>query len=101
MVRLDRLINVLGGYDVRAAGHNRDRDAELHSVAMHDPAGDGPVLGDALLAVGVPDGARALELGRAAQARAVLIRADGDLDEDVVGAARSAGICLLLVPADV
>ncbi|MBB3662601.1 hypothetical protein FB384_001505 [Prauserella sediminis] len=101
MVRLDRLINVLGGYDVRASGHNRDRDAELHSVAMHDPAGDGPVLGDALLAVGVPDTARALELGRAAQARAVLIRADCDLDEGVVAAARAAEICLLLVPAEV
>lgn len=101
MVRLDRLINVLGGYGVRIAGHHEGRDAQLHSVAMHDPAGDDPVLGDALLAIGIPDAARALEVGRAAQARAVLIRIDDDLGDDVVAEARADGISLLLVPGDV
>lgn len=101
MVKLDRLINVLGGYGVRVVGQPRGRDAELHSVAMHDPTAGSPVTGDALLAVGVPDIAGALELARAAQAGAVLVRTGAEPDPDALAAARAAESCVLLVPAEI
>src|SRR5690606_27417804 len=37
MVKLDRLINVLGGYGAHVLGSAAVRDVELHSVVMHDP----------------------------------------------------------------
>ncbi|MEU3271378.1 helix-turn-helix domain-containing protein [Saccharomonospora sp. NPDC006951] len=97
MVRLDRLINVLGGYGVRVAGHLGGRDAELHSVAMHDPATDSPSIGDALLTVGVPEPGHAVELGIAARSRVVLLRSDEPGSADALAMAREHEICLLLV----
>ncbi|PXY29134.1 PucR family transcriptional regulator [Prauserella coralliicola] len=97
MVRLDHLINVLGGYGIRVAGHGRGRDTELHSVVMHDPTAADPTVGDVLLAVGIPDVARAVELAIGGQARAVLVRTDERPPGDVLGTADAHGLCLLLV----
>lgn len=75
MIKLDRLVTVLGGYGVElvvAAG----RDAELRSVAMHDPIAATPTRGDVFLAVGVATAVRAVELAAAAEAVAVLVHAD-------------------------
>ncbi|MFG1699910.1 PucR family transcriptional regulator [Nonomuraea sp. NPDC049309] len=94
MVRLDRLVNVLGGYGVRLAGRTDARTVQLRSVAMPDPADERQVVGDVLLAVGAASVAEAIAWAREARAAAVLVRA-GD------GAAREvpqdAGVAVLLV----
>ncbi|WP_433868568.1 PucR family transcriptional regulator [Saccharopolyspora sp. CA-218241] len=93
MIKLDRLVTVLGGYGVElvvAAG----RDAELRSVAMHDPIEATPTRGDVFLAVGVATAVRAVELAAAAEAVAVLVHADAA--EEVRSAAeRSEGVAVL------
>ncbi|WP_017976337.1 PucR family transcriptional regulator [Actinopolyspora halophila] len=76
MVKLDRLITVLGGYGVRLAGTGAARETELRSVAMHDPTDDSPAVGDVFLAVGVESPERAAELAAAAHAVVVLLRGD-------------------------
>ncbi|MFC4003728.1 PucR family transcriptional regulator [Prauserella oleivorans] len=95
MVTLDRLVNVLGGYGARLIGPRAERDVELHSVAMHDPTADEPVVGDVFLAVGVPSVTRGLELAAQAHSRAVLVR--GASGPDTAEQARRAGLAVLVV----
>ncbi|MBK1788478.1 PucR family transcriptional regulator [Prauserella cavernicola] len=96
MVRLDRLINILGGYGIRVTGNRHGRDAELHSVAMHDPTTPGPTVGDALLAVGIPELRSAVELAVTAQAKVVLVRTEEEPAADVTALALEHGVCVLL-----
>ncbi|MBN6039013.1 CdaR family transcriptional regulator [Amycolatopsis sp. 195334CR] len=74
MVKLDRLITILGTYGARLAGSGADREAGLHSVALHDPVRPGSSAGDVFLAVGVPTLAEAVELARDAQALVLVAR---------------------------
>ncbi|MQA03464.1 MAG: PucR family transcriptional regulator [Streptosporangiales bacterium] len=97
MVKLDRLINVLGGYGARVIGSGRARDIELRSVVLHDPTEDAPALGDAFLAVGVASVSAALDLAAAAHAVVAVVRDDADPGADVVAAVRERGIALLVV----
>lgn len=97
MVKLDRLINVLGGYGARPAGRASRRDVELHSVAMYDPAGAGADVGDAFLAVGVRSVSRAVELAAAAHAVVVLVHGDAEPDDAALATADERGITVLLV----
>jgi len=53
MLKLDRLVNVLGGYGARLCWAPASRDVELRSVAVHDPTDTRPSTGDVFLAVGV------------------------------------------------
>ncbi|WP_223167816.1 hypothetical protein [Nonomuraea sp. SYSU D8015] len=77
MVRLDRLVNVLGGYGVRLCSQPGARSAQLRSVAMPDPT-DERVVGDVLLAVGAASVAEAVQWAVLARATAVLVRGDTD-----------------------
>ena len=104
MVTLDRLINVLSGYGVRPLASVPTRDAELHSVVVHDPAEPTVSVGDAVLAVGVRDLSRAVGLAIAAQAVVVLVHDPGDSASDVREVATTAaehGVTVLVVDSAV
>src|SRR5690606_40804228 len=95
MLKLDRLVNVLGGYGARLVCAPSSRDVPLRSVVVHDPTDPAPATGDVFLAVGVESAAEAVRLGKAARAAAVLVR-----DEAGGAAARErlgAGLAVLLV----
>ncbi|GAA4849001.1 PucR family transcriptional regulator [Saccharopolyspora rosea] len=94
MVRLDRLINVLGGLGVRLETTPATRARELRSVAVHapcDPAAGGE---DVVLAVGV-GAEQAAELLRGTDAVAVLFRASR-LDPQALAVARERDVAVLL-----
>ncbi|MEU6156438.1 helix-turn-helix domain-containing protein [Actinosynnema sp. NPDC047251] len=95
MVRLDRLVNVLGGYGVRLACCPVPRSAELRSVAVHDPADDRTTQGDVFLAVGAGSVAEAVAWGAAARAAVVLVRTGSDREAADVGEAH--GVAVLAV----
>ena len=97
MLKLDRLVNVLGGYGARLCWAPASRDVELRSVAVHDPTDTRPSTGDVFLAVGVESAADAVRLARSARAAAVLVRGTPPLDEDALAASRDSGIAVLLV----
>ena len=83
MVRLDRLITILGTYGARLAGP-ADREVELRSVALHDPVRPGSPVGDVFLAVGVPTLTEAVRLARAAQAVVLVVRSTETPDAEVL-----------------
>lgn len=87
MITLDRLVNVLGGYGVRARLCAVPRSIELRSVVVPEAAGDQTVAGDVLLAIGSASVSEALRWAVSARAAAVLVRTDmadaGDLPEGV------------------
>jgi hypothetical protein len=89
MVKLDRLVNVLGGYGVRLVCCPMSRSAELRNVVMHEATD--VVGGDVLPAVGAESVAQAVAWAVAARARVVLVHADADADADVERAAAAAG----------
>lgn len=93
MVKLDRLINVLGGYGARLECAPRGRDVELRGVALHDSAGTDEVL----LAVGVEPGAIG-ELLRTTMAAVVLLR---EVAGPELVVARERGVAVVLVDGDV
>ncbi|WP_190823261.1 PucR family transcriptional regulator [Saccharopolyspora pogona] len=95
MVKLDRLINVLGGFGARLGSPPRSRSTELRSVALHDPADPAPGGEDVLLAVGV-EASGAAELLSAAHASVVVFRC-ADLDEQALAAARERDVTVVLV----
>ncbi|MET9067745.1 PucR family transcriptional regulator [Streptosporangium sandarakinum] len=101
MLRLDRLVNVLGGYGARLCCAPASRAVELRSVAVHDPTDPHPATGDVFLSVGVDSAADAVRLARAARAAAVLVRGRPPLDEEALAGARDAGIAVLLVEPEV
>ncbi|GAA3128919.1 PucR family transcriptional regulator [Streptosporangium carneum] len=101
MLRLDRLVNVLGGYGARLCCAPASRDVELRSVVVHDPADTRAATGDVFLSVGVDSPAEAVRLARSARAVAMLVRASPPLDEGVLAEARDGGLAVLLVEPEV
>lgn len=97
MLKLDRLVNVLGGYGARLCCAPASRDVELRSVVVHDPTDPRPATGEVFLAVGVESASGAVRLARAAGAVAVLVHGSPPLDESALEQAREAGIAVLLV----
>src|SRR5690606_5100328 len=94
MIRLDRLVNVLGRFGVRLYCEPGAREAELRSVVTYDPTDPRPVGGDVFLAVGVATAAEAVALAEAANAVVVLVRTTVPLDADVLDRARRAGVAV-------
>ncbi len=95
MIRLDRLINVLGGYGARLWSAPRARQTELRSVAVHDP--DEPVTGteEVLLAVGVGEAGAAGLLSQT-HASVVVFRLDS-VGERALAVAAERGVAVVLV----
>ncbi|MFR9730177.1 PucR family transcriptional regulator [Saccharopolyspora sp. MS10] len=87
MMRLDRLINVLGGYGARLCAAPRGREVALRGVALHDPAG----VDEVLLAVGVDDVAALVADTLAA---VVLLR---EVDEATLAVARERGVAVVRI----
>ncbi|GAA2104257.1 PucR family transcriptional regulator [Actinomadura alba] len=97
MVRLDRLVNVLGGYGVRLVGCPVPRATELRGVVIPEgPAGQAAV-GDVLLAVGAGSVDEAVRW--AASARAVVVLARGAVDDSAAGTAE--GVAVMVVDSAV
>ncbi|WP_336207312.1 PucR family transcriptional regulator [Nonomuraea sp. LPB2021202275-12-8] len=97
MLKLDRLVNVLGGYGARLLSAPASREVELRSVAVHDPADPRPASGDVFLPVGVESADEAVRLARAARAAVVLVREGAPISESV----RDGAIAVLLVDPEV
>ena len=97
MLKLDRLVNVLGGYGARLLTAPVSRQVELRSVVVHDPADPRPASGDVFLPVGVESADEAVRLARAARAAVVLVREGAPIGES----ARDGGIAVLLVDPEV
>src|SRR5699024_1016548 len=99
MVLLGRLITILGVYGTRVVGERPAEDAMIRSVGMHDPASELHDKGDSLLAVGVSDAGRAVELAAETGALAVVVRTGKKADppRPAVDLARRHGIVLLVV----
>ncbi|MEY9214946.1 helix-turn-helix domain-containing protein [Thermobifida halotolerans] len=97
MIRLDRLVNVLGRFGVRLYCEPGARDTELRSVVTHDPTDPRRVGGDVFLAVGVATEARAVDLAVAANAVVALVRAAPPLDADALDRARRDGLAVAAV----
>ncbi|RRO14119.1 PucR family transcriptional regulator [Saccharopolyspora rhizosphaerae] len=95
MVKLDRLINVLGGYGAHLVCAPRSRATELRAVALHDPTEQARGGDEVLLAVGVDEG-RAAEVLAQTSAVVVVFRLDG-LGEAALAVARDREIAVLLV----
>ncbi|MEV0050890.1 helix-turn-helix domain-containing protein [Saccharopolyspora shandongensis] len=95
MVKLDRLINVLGGLGARLGNAPRSRSTELRSVALHDPADPAPGGEDVLLAVGV-DADGAADLLSSTRAEVVVLRCT-ELGERALAVARDRDVTVVLV----
>jgi hypothetical protein len=95
MVRLDRLVNVLGGYGARFYASPAVRGIELRSVVLHDETDSRVLAGDVFIAVGVESVARAVELAASARAAVVLVRASVPLGPDAVSDAEEHGVAVL------
>ncbi|SFW85581.1 PucR family transcriptional regulator [Amycolatopsis australiensis] len=92
MVRLDRLVNVLGGYGLRLARCPVPRSTELGSVVLPEEIGGRAVAGDVLLAVGAGSVGQAVEWAVAARAAVVLVRGRDDPGD---GAERPVAVVLV------
>ncbi|MEU0517319.1 helix-turn-helix domain-containing protein [Streptosporangium sp. NPDC006007] len=101
MLRLDRLVNVLGGYGARLCSAPASREVGLRSVVVHDPTDPRPATGDVFLAVGVDSASDAVRLARSARAATVLVRGSPPLEENALADARDGGIAVLLVEPEV
>ncbi|MGW5052167.1 PucR family transcriptional regulator [Actinokineospora sp. NPDC004072] len=93
MVRLDRLVNVLGGYGVRLACCPVSRSVELRSVAMREADGDAG--GDVYLAIGAESVGQAVAW--AAGASAVLVHGGVEAEREAAVVGAAAGIAVLVV----
>ncbi|MFG3437359.1 PucR family transcriptional regulator [Nonomuraea sp. NPDC047897] len=100
MVRLDRLVNVLGGYGVRLCSGPGTRSTQLRSVAMPDET-DSRVSGDVLLAVGAASVTEAVRWAVSARATAVLVRAGAEAEREAAAAGDREGVAVLLVDPEV
>jgi len=99
MVRLDRLVNVLGRYGVRFHPSSASRDSELRSIVVHDATDPRLDSGDVYIAVGVDSAARAVELAATAHALVVLVRV-GRHDE-IEALVREYGVAVLALDSEV
>ncbi|GLY47267.1 PucR family transcriptional regulator [Lentzea sp. NBRC 102530] len=96
MVRLDRLVNVLGGYGVRLCCGPASRSAELRGVVLRDAADDRTEVGDVYLAVGAGSVGEAVASATAARAVVVLVRGGEELRDEAVAAGEVAGVAVML-----
>jgi hypothetical protein len=96
MVRLDRLVNVLGGYGVRLCCCPVPRSAELRGVVLRDVTDDRPEVGDVLLAVGAGSVADAVREAVSARALVVLVRGGEDFLADAVAVGNAEGVAVML-----
>ncbi|SDF39311.1 DNA-binding transcriptional regulator, PucR family [Lentzea fradiae] len=96
MVRLDRLVNVLGGYGVRLCCCPVPRSAELRGVVLRDATDDRPEAGDVYLAVGLGSVVDAVRAAVAARAFAVVVRGGEELLPDAVAVGEAEGVAVLL-----
>src|SRR5699024_7559154 len=55
VIRLDRLLTVLGGYGARSIGARLRSEEMIRSIAVHDPTRSEPDQGDIFLAIGMED----------------------------------------------
>ncbi|MET8796977.1 helix-turn-helix domain-containing protein [Nocardia sp. NPDC004568] len=97
MVRLDQLVNVLGGYGVRLRCCPVSRATVIRSVAMFDATGAEEATGDILLAVGAGSVRAAVAGARAARAVAVLVRGGADTDREAAAIGTGGGVAVLVV----
>ncbi|MPZ85322.1 MAG: PucR family transcriptional regulator [Actinophytocola sp.] len=101
MVRLDRLVNVLGGYGVRLCCCPVSRSVELRSVVMHDAADDRVVVGDVFLAVGAGSLVEGVRRGASARARVVLVRGAAGEERAAVSVGEAEGVAVMVVDPEV
>jgi hypothetical protein len=101
MVRLDRLVNVLGGYGTRLCCCPVSRDVELRSVVVNDAADPRALVGDVFLAVGTESVAEAVRLAASARAVAVLVRGGGEPYDEALAIAQDHALAVLVVDTDV
>ncbi|NUS93134.1 MAG: PucR family transcriptional regulator, partial [Nocardia sp.] len=94
-MRLDHLVNVLGGYGVRLRHCPVPRATMIGSVAIFDATGSEETTGDIFLAVGAGSVREAVAGARAAKAVAVLVRGDADSEQEQAGA--DDGVAVLVV----
>lgn len=78
MVRLDRLVNVLGGYGLRLLRCPVPRSIELRSVVLHEQMDGRTVVGDVLLAIDAASATEAVRWANAAHAAVVLVRSEDE-----------------------
>ncbi|MEU1522435.1 PucR family transcriptional regulator [Nocardia rhamnosiphila] len=97
MVRLDHLVNVLGGYGVRLRCCPVSRATVIRSVAMFDATGAEEATGDILLAVGAGSVRSAVAGARAAKAVAVLVRGGAGADREAAAIGPEDGVAVLMV----
>lgn len=97
MVRLDRLVNVLGGYGVRLCSSPVSRLAEVRSVALRDATDPEAASGDLLLAVGAGSVAEAVEWATSARAFAVVVRGGTDAAREASAPGEDRGVAVLVV----
>lgn len=97
MVRLDHLVNVLGGYGVRLRCCPVSRATMIRSVAVHDATGADPAPGDIFLAVGAGSVSAAVLGARAAKAVAVLVRGGADAEREAAAIGPGGGVAVLVV----
>jgi len=95
MVRLDRLVNVLGGYGVRLCGCPVPRSAELRGVVVRDAADDRVVVGDVFLAVGAGSLGEAVRWAVDARATVVLVRGGDEVAREA--AVETAPVAVMVV----
>ncbi|GGP75108.1 PucR family transcriptional regulator [Saccharothrix coeruleofusca] len=98
MVRLDRLVNVLGGYGVRLACCPVSRSLELRSVAVREP---GAVGGDVFLAVGAESVHQAVAWAVAARAGVVLVHGGAEVDREAAAVGTAEGVAVMVVDPSV
>lgn len=101
MVRLDHLVNVLGGYGVRLRCCPVSRATMIRSVAVHDATGADPAPGDIFLAVGADSVSAAVLGARAAKAVAVLVRGGADAEREAAAIGPGGGVAVLVVDPEV
>lgn len=96
MVRLDRLVNVLGGYGVRLCCCPVPRSSELRGVVLRDVTDDRPEVGDVFLAVGAESVTEAVRGAVAARAVVVLVRGAEEFLADAVAVGEAEGVAVML-----
>jgi hypothetical protein len=97
MVRLDRLVNVLGGYGVRLCCCPVPRSAEVRGVVLRDATDPERASGDLFLAVGAGSVAEAVEWAVSARAFAVLVRGGDDVAREATTIGEDRGVAVLVV----
>lgn len=96
MIKLDRLVNVLGGYGARLCSAPRTRDVRLRGVALHDPTEAAAGAEDVVLAVGIGSSESAEHLLGTTGASVVVFRL-ATLTEHVLAVAGERGVAVVVV----